>query len=52
MVEADRVQRQLWNMAELDRPQSGMITVTQQPLQNLRGWMSADLENPSASPLH
>jgi hypothetical protein len=28
-------------IAELDRPQSGLITVTQRPLEDLRVWMAA-----------
>ncbi|MGB8223611.1 MAG: DUF4239 domain-containing protein [Polyangiales bacterium] len=38
-------------IAELDRPQSGMITVTQQPLEDLRVWMDAGAGTPTASPL-
>ena len=33
-------------IAELDRPQSGLITVTQQPLEDLQVWMAADRATP------
>jgi hypothetical protein len=33
-------------IGELDRPASGVITVTQQPLEDLRAWMDASLEIP------
>jgi hypothetical protein len=33
-------------IVELDRPQSGLITVTQQPLEDLRVWMDGGLETP------
>jgi Protein of unknown function (DUF4239) len=33
-------------IGELDRPQSGMITVTQQPLEDLQVWMKAGRETP------
>ena len=33
-------------IAELDRPQSGLITVTQQPLADLQVWMAADRATP------
>lgn len=38
-------------IVELDRPQSGTITVSQQPLEDLRVWMDADSGTPSATPL-
>jgi hypothetical protein len=33
-------------IAELDRPQSGLIQVTQQPLEDLQVWMAAGSETP------
>lgn len=33
-------------IGELDRPESGMITVTQRPLEDLRVWMDAGRETP------
>lgn len=33
-------------IAELDRPESELVTVTQQPLQDLQVWMDADPKTP------
>ena len=33
-------------IADLDRPTSGLITVTQQPLQDLKVWMAAGAGTP------
>jgi hypothetical protein len=38
-------------IAELDRPQSGIITITQRPLEDLRVWMDTGSESLSATPL-